>query len=125
MGDNFLRQQVKNFKRGRDLAMRESADPVLFERPDVVRTFFTVTLCNGKPFEVGEPLLAVAANGAQRIAVMRGYERVGAINGDSARALLQVDRDLSSMGVTEVRVVETGGLSGVAKVEISENRGPE
>ena len=125
MGDNFLRQQVKNFKRGRDLAMQECASPTLFERPDVVRTLFTVTPCNGLPFEVGESLLAVAANGSHKIAVMRGYERVGAIEGDSARALLEADCDLPSLGVAEVRVVEISGLSGIAKVEIKENRVPQ
>ena len=44
---------------------------------------------------------------------------------DSAKALLHVDHNLSSLGVTEVRVVDTASLSGVAKVEVIENRGPE
>ncbi len=125
MGDNFLRQQVENFKRGCDLAMQESASPTLFERPDVVRTLFTVTPLNGKPFEAGESLWAVAGNGSQKIAVMRGHESVGTIDGDAARVLLQADRDLSSFGVTKVQVVKIGELSGVAKVEITENRGPK
>ncbi len=124
MGDNFLRQQVKNFRRGRDRAMREIESPALFARPDVVKTLFTAMPCSGKSFDVGESLLAVADNGSQRVIVLRGCERIGEIDGDSATVIRQALCDPSSPGVAAMQVVEVAELSGVAKVEIRENGGP-
>ena len=34
MGDNFLKQQVRNFKKGRDKALGKLAEPTLFTMPD-------------------------------------------------------------------------------------------
>lgn len=125
MGDNFLRQQVENFRRGRDQAMRECESSTLFVRPGVMKTLFSASPCRGKSFVVGESLLAVAVNGSGLIAVMRGCERIGEIDGDSATVIRQSLCDPSSPGIAPMQVVEVAELSGVAKVEIREDGNPK
>ena len=42
MGDNFLKQQVRNFKKGRDKALDSLSKPTLFIAPEALGKTFPV-----------------------------------------------------------------------------------
>jgi hypothetical protein len=48
MGDNFLKQQVRNFKKGRDKALEKLSQPTLYTTPETVGKTFPVFEANGQ-----------------------------------------------------------------------------
>ena len=50
MGDNFLKRQVRNFKKGRDKALGKLAEPTLFTMPDEMGKTYPVFEVNGQTF---------------------------------------------------------------------------
>src|SRR5262249_41790560 len=75
MGDNFLLQQIRNFKKGRDRAKEETKRPTLFERPDLLNTVYPGRPAEGVTFQEGEQLLAVASKNGQHIELVRGHQK--------------------------------------------------
>ena len=59
MGDNFLKRQVRNFKKGRDKALVTLSKPTLFTTPELLGKTFPVFEVNGHTFEPQDVLLAV------------------------------------------------------------------
>jgi hypothetical protein len=118
MGDNFLSQQVKNFKKGRDRAKAEQNQPRLYQRPDLMNTVYPGKPAEGVMFQNGEDLLAVASKNGQHIDLARGHRRAGRTDGDAAKELLAALREPGSAGVVKVKVVEVCPVSGVAQFRI-------
>jgi hypothetical protein len=118
MGDNFLLQQVRNFKKGRDRAKVEQNQLKLFQRPDLLNTIYPAKPAEDVTFQIGEILLAVASKNGQHIDLARGHRRAGRTDGDAAKELLDALREPGSGGVVKVRVVEVCPVSGVAQFGI-------
>ena len=118
MGDNFLCQQVKNFKKGRDRAKAEREKPKLLQRPDLLNTVYPGKPAEGVTFLNGEDLLALASKDGQHIDLARGHRRAGRTDGDAAKELLDALRQPGSGGVVKVKVVEVCPVSGVAQFRI-------
>lgn len=114
MGDNFLKQQVRNFKKGRDKALDSLSKPTLFSAPELHDRTFPVLEVNGYAFASGDVLLAVPSRTPGRIEVMRGTHHVGFAEGEVAKPLLDA---LDGIGVY-VEVESRNDLSGVAQVRI-------
>ena len=53
MGDNFLKQQTENFRKRRDLAMKDFEAAELFPRPDMLETVYKAEPCGDESFEIG------------------------------------------------------------------------
>ncbi len=121
MGDNFLKRQARNFRKGRDRAKAEQRQRVLFNRPEVLDTIYTAQPERNCRFQSGETLLAVVSEDGQRIVLARGHERTGHVEGDGAQSLAQALIEGGGGGVTEVRITEVSGLSGSAKAVIVNN----
>ena len=85
MCDNFLKRQIKNFKRRQDQAMADLNCPVLFQRPDVMTQIYSARPLEDEQFHQGEKLYAIASPGG--IDLVRGCERVGQLVGESADGL--------------------------------------
>jgi hypothetical protein len=122
MGDNFLKRQVRNFKKGRDLATAELSLPTLFDRPEVVSTVYTASPAQNCQFDSGEVLLAVAAEDGHSAILARGYKSVGCIEGDAAKSLLSALREPGSAGAVQIRITEVSGLAGVAKAVVERGK---
>ena len=87
MGDNFLKQQVRNFKKGKDRASDESSRRKLFEHPELVRTAYPVSEVNGTPLNIGDVLLAIPSPVEGRVDLALGTRHVGISEGDAAKSL--------------------------------------
>lgn len=115
MGDNFLKRQARNFKKGRDLATAELSEPTLFPRSEVLSTVYTARPSENCQFSNGETLYVVASNDGQSAVLARGHQTVGRIDGDGAKNLLAALNESAATGIAEVRITEVSGLSGIAK----------
>jgi hypothetical protein len=118
MGDNFLLQQIRNFKKGRDRAKEQTKRPTLFERPDLLHTVYPGRPAEGVMFQEGEELFAVASRNGQHIELVRGHQKAGRTDGDAARELLEALREPGAGGVVKVRVVEVSRVSEGAQFRI-------
>lgn len=114
MGDNFLKRQTANFQKGRDQAAVEYSRPTLFDRPEVSSTVYTVLPIENCEFKDGETLLVVASDDRQSAVLARGHIKVGMIDGDGAKSLLDAI-EASPSGLAELHITEVSGLSGLAK----------
>ena len=118
MGDLFRKQQAKNFKKGRDRAMEEVERPRLFERPELVRTIFTLLPADGVALSEGERLLALTEDRASPVFAVRGHEKVGVVDGEGAEVLRQAIASPEGPGIAELRVTSVSELSGTASAEL-------
>ena len=116
MGDNFLEGQTKNARKRRDRAMAEVQHPTLLDRPEIVRTVYTVRPVDGEQLEGGETLLVVRTGVNQHLDVLRGYLKVGTIDGDAAKALGEALSQTS--GAAKIRISRVSSLSGIGQAEI-------
>jgi hypothetical protein len=119
MGDNFLKQQVENSRRGRDRAVAEMERPTLFSRPDIVNTSYPVIPLDGVTLEDGEVLNAFA-NGPGQIDLARCHQQVGRMEGEAAGVLRDAMCQDGAGGFVQVRINEVCPLSGVAQARIVE-----
>ncbi len=118
MGDNFLKQQVRNFKKGRDKALEKLNLPTLFTIPEVMGKSYPVFEINGQTATPQERLLAVPSKTHGRVELVRGSCHVGFADGDAAKPLLaataavgiyvQVESRNELSGVIQVRIVKLG-----------------
>lgn len=116
MGDNFLKQQIKNFERSTDLAVDTLERAKLIRRAEVSKTTYKGQPVVGESFGDGEVLYAVIARDGQRIALSRGHHHVGDIAGQGADVLREGMRDLGS--ILKVRVVSVSEVSRWATLEV-------
>jgi len=117
MGDNFLKQQVRNFTKGRDKAYEKLSTPTLFTTPEAVGTTYPVFEVNGHTIASKDVLLAVPSRTPGRVEILRGANHVGYADGQPAEAILAA---AAGVGV-RVRVESKSDLSGVAQVRIIQN----
>jgi hypothetical protein len=118
MGDNFLKQQVRNFKKGRDKALDTLSKPTLFITPEALSKTFPVFEVNGYTFTPKDVLLAVPSRIPGKIEIMRGTHHVGFAEGEIAKPLIdaangvgvyvQVESRNDLSGVGQVRIVQSG-----------------
>src|ERR1043166_7404961 len=87
MGDNFLKRQIRNFKKRRDQAMAELAHATLLDRPEVLTTVYSAKPINGTQFAVGETLYAMVNAVGNGVDLIRGHQQIGQLIGESAEAL--------------------------------------
>ena len=120
MGDNYLKQQAKNFRKRTDLAFDNLDTPTLFTRPDVVNRVFRAKPCGDEQFEVGETLWAIPDPNSHTVPVARGCYRLGVIDGDGASSLLALLPPNGAIDVLPMRVTRVLELSGVAELDVSE-----
>lgn len=118
MGDRFRKQQIKNFQKGRDRAFEEAGRPRLFERPELVKTIFTVQPLPGEECQIGEQLLALMDDSNGPVQVVRGYQKVGVVEADGGDLLRTAISNPQGPNVAELRIIGVSVLSGAAKAEI-------
>jgi hypothetical protein len=118
VGDNFLKQQVRNAKRRCDRAMDSLSKPTLYDRNELLRTSYPVEPCNGHQFQVGDIVWGVVAKKGQHIDVTDGHRRLGTAKGEAAQTLQDELGKACNGGVTKMRVVKVGVVSPVAEVRI-------
>jgi hypothetical protein len=121
MGDNFLKQQARNFKKGRDLAAAELGEPSLFERDEILQTVYTAVPSENCTLVAGETLTVVASDDGQTADLARGHQRVGRVEGDAARSLLRVLTQNESAGIARVFITEVSGISGAAAAVVNKD----
>jgi hypothetical protein len=120
MGDRWRKAQVGNFRKRCDLAMREVSERHLIIRPDVMTTIFTLKPDVNRGYVVGENVLAMMADD-RSVAIVRGHERIGTVDGDGADKLRDVLSAIEGPGVAQLRVLDVGALSGVATAAVLAN----
>ncbi len=118
MGDNFLKRQTNNFKKGRDLATAELSKPTLFARPEVMNTVYSAVPNDGCAFQVAERLIAIVSENGEKAVLARGHQAVGCIEGDGAQALLAALGERGTAGMAKVEITEVSALSKVGKAII-------
>lgn len=114
MGDNLLKQQVRNFKKGRDKALDKLSQPALYTAPETVGKTFPVFEVSGQTVTAGDVLLAVPSRTPGRLDLARGTCHVGYADGETAAPILAA---VGGVGAY-VRVESKNDLSGVAQVRI-------
>lgn len=120
MGENFLEEQVKNFERRRNIAREEVKRRMLFERPEITDTEYTIRFDDGSEPKDGESYFAVVSRDGQRVHVTQGHRVVGRIEDESARHLSKGLSAPGDPGVVSIRIREFSSLSGCGKCVIVE-----
>ena len=121
MGDNFLKRQVENFKKGRDLAMNELDQLQLFNRPEVNRTVYTVIPRENCHLQKDEVLTVFASADGSSATLSRGHRKVGEVVGDGAQSLAHVLGERGTGGIANLQITEVSGISRVGRAVIVEN----
>lgn len=116
MGDNFLKQQIRNFERSTDLAVDILEREKLIRRPEVSRRSYKGQPLVGEAFVDGETLYAIVSKDCQKVALSRGHHHLGDVGGQGADVLKEEMKNLGS--ILKVRVVSVSGLSGWANLEV-------
>jgi hypothetical protein len=116
MGDNFLKQQIKNFEKSTDAAVDTLERANLLRRPEVSKRTYKGQPLAGESFVDGESLYALVSADGQRVALSRGHHHVGDVGGQGADVLRGEMRGLGS--ILKVRIVTVSGVSGWATFEV-------
>src|SRR4051812_33095434 len=116
MGDNFLKQQIRNFEKSTDQAVDTLERAKLLERSEDLRTTYRAKPLVGESFEDGEKLFAVAVKDKPEIFLSRGHRQVGSIIGQGADALKEFMPGFKS--ILKVRVVAVSKVSNRATIEV-------
>jgi hypothetical protein len=116
MGDNFLKQQIKNFEKSTDLAVDTLERAKLIQRPEVSKTIYKAKPLDGESFVDGEVLYALVDKAGVMIGLSRGHHHVGDITGQGAEVLKEEMRDLGS--ILKVRVESVSEVSRSATLEV-------
>jgi hypothetical protein len=104
MGENVLKGQVRDFKKGTDRSLKDMAIPTLFGRPDIMSTVYTGAPVEGSVVAKGDRLEAHAAADGRCVHLVLGHVTVARIEGDGAKALLDARRAPGNPGVVTQRV---------------------
>ena len=116
MGDNFLENQTDKCRKRRDLAMAEMHQPSVLDRPEIVRRLYDVRPYEGESLRTNEVLLAQTTGPQRKVAILRGPQPIGTVEGDGGTVL--GDALQETCGITRVRIVNVLPLSGVGKAEV-------
>jgi hypothetical protein len=122
MGDNFLKGQQANFKKGRDLSLAEAVRPRLWVRPEIISTVYTAVPSGCEQYVEGEILDAAVDRREAQVSLLRGHRKAGWIEGEGAQKLLETLVQSGVRSLIRVKITEVGELSGMAKVVISEQQ---
>jgi hypothetical protein len=125
MGENVLKGQVQNFKKGSDRSLKDMAAPTLFDRPDIVSTVYTAAPADGCVVAEGDRLEAHAAADGRCIHLVKGHVCVGRIEGDGSKVLLDALRGPGSPGTVPMRVTGVSAVSGFLKAVIENGKGDQ
>jgi hypothetical protein len=117
MGDNLLRQQIKNFRKRRDIARTEAKTPKLYDRAEIVETVYEAIPINGDVFKENDVLYALPESDTV-ISLAKGHRKVATINGEAGKALRDALAEPDTAGVAEVRIVSISAISGTFAVKI-------
>src|SRR3954471_15700790 len=118
MGENVLKGQVENFRKGPDRSLKDMATPRLFDRPDIMSTVYTAAPVEDREVTTGDRLEAHAAADGRCVLLVKGHVTVGRIEGDGAKSLLDGLRAPGSPGVVPVRVQKVSPVSGFVEVVV-------
>jgi hypothetical protein len=116
MGDNFLKQQIRNFEKSTDLAMDTLERAKLFRRLENFKTTYRAKQLGEESFKAGETLFATVPRNGPGIVLSRGHKRIGEIAGKGGDALTEVMREFAS--ILTVKVVSVSDVSGSAAIEV-------
>jgi hypothetical protein len=122
MGDNFLKQQIRNFEKSTDLAVDTLERAKLIRRSEVSKTSYKAKPLDGESFGEKEALYAVVAKDGLGIVLSRGHRHVGDITGQGAEVLREEMGGLGS--ILKVRVVSVSEVSRWATVEVIQEGNP-
>jgi hypothetical protein len=122
MGENVLKGQVKDFKKGTDRTLKDMATPTLFDRPDIMSTVYTAAPIEGGAAK-GDRLVAHAAADGRSVHLVKGHVVVARIEGDGAKSLLDALREPGSPGVVTVRVRKVSSVSGFIEAVVDDGKG--
>ena len=120
MGDNFLRQQAKNFRKRKDLALEKASHPPLFRRPDDVTRIFLGKPCSNKEYTAGERLWAMLEPQDQTVALVRNHQKIGFVDGEGADVLKDALTNQDGPALVPMRVRRVLGLSQIAQLQLTE-----
>jgi hypothetical protein len=123
MGENVLKGQVKNFKKGTDRSLQDLAVPTLFDRPDIVSTVYTATPVGGCVLANGDQLEAHSAADGRCVHLVKGHIVIGTVGGDGANSLLEALREPGGPGVVPMRVRKVSSVSGFIEVVVDDGKG--
>jgi hypothetical protein len=125
MGENVLKGQVQNFKKGSDRSLKDMAAPTLFDRPDIVSTVYTAAPLDDCAVAEGDRLEAHAAADGGCIHLVKGHVCMGRIEGDGRKVLLDALREPGSPGIVPMRVTGVSAVSGFFKAVIENGKGDQ
>lgn len=125
MGENVLKGQVKDFKKGSDRSLRDMATPTLFDRPDIMSTVYTAAQVEAGGVAKGDRLEAHAAADGRSVLLVKGHVTVGRIEGDGAKSLLDALREPGNPGVVTMRVRKVSSVSGFIEAVVDDDKGAE
>lgn len=125
MGENVLKGQVKDFKKGSDRSLKDMATPKLFDRPDIMSTVYTAAPVEGGGVVKGDRLEAHAAANGRSVLLVKGHVTVGRIEGDGAKSLLDALREPGNPGVVTMRVRKVSSVSGFIEAVVDDDKGVE
>ena len=122
MGENVLKGQVENFKKGTDRSLKDMAAPTLFDRPDIMSTVYTASPVEGSGVAKGDWLEAHAAANGRCVHLVNGHVTVARIEGDGAKTLLDALRAPGSPGVVTMRVRKVSSVSGFIEAVVDDGK---
>ena len=125
MGENVLKGQVKDFKKGSDRSLKDMATPTLFDRPDIMSTVYSAAPVEECGVAKGDRLEAHAASDGRSVLLVKGHVTVGRIEGDGAKSLLDALREPGNPGVVTMRVRKVSSVSGFIEAVIDDDKGAE
>jgi hypothetical protein len=117
MGDFAKKKQAENFKKARDKAVEAAKQQFLVDRPTTTAVTFTITPAPGQQLVPNEALILLPQGDA--VAVLRGHERVGQLNGEAANVAQQAMGAAGSPDAVKVKVIGVAELSGVAQAQMT------
>jgi hypothetical protein len=125
MGENVLKGQVKDFKKGTDRSLKDMATPTLFDRPDIMSTVYTAAPVGGSGVAKGDRLEAHATADGWCVRLVKGHVIVARIEGDGAKSLLDALRAPGSPGVVTMRVRKVSSVSGFIEAVVDDSKGAQ
>lgn len=125
MGENVLKGQVKDFKKGTDRSLKGMATPTLFDRPDIMSTVYTAAPVDAEGVAKGDCLEAHAAADGSSVILVKGHVTVGRIESDGAKSLLDALREPGNPGVVTMRVRKVSSVSGFIEAVVDADKGAE
>jgi hypothetical protein len=125
MGENVLKSQVKNFRKGTDRSLKDMAAPTLFNRPDIVSTVYTAAPIEGCAVAEGDHLEAHASADGRCINLVKGHVCVGRIDGDGGKSLIAALREPGGPVSVPMDAKDVSAVSGFFKVTLAGVKGEQ